>query len=101
MSHNNSLNFLYKLKTCILPSINDIKIYLKKNFDNNNNYGMGLNDITLYPEINYSFEYFDKSIGMNINFILYKEKDYNIKGINKLIISGLELPIFNKYQNYE
>ena len=85
LSSKDTFDFLYKFKTSILPTINDLKPLLKNNFDENNNYNIGLNDITIYPEITYSFEYFDKLMGMNINFVFYSEKDINIKGINKIL----------------
>lgn len=84
-------HFNYKLKNTILPNVHELASIFYKNIDNNYNYNMGLNDITIYPEIYNSFDYFYKSLGINYVFKNIYFKSYKL--ISKLQLNISEFPL--------
>jgi len=85
------LNFLYKLKTIIITNLKDIKTFLNKSLDGRGNYNFGIPDYTIFPEINFLFELFDTTIGMNT--IVVNSTNIDLDG--KLLFSAYELPLNN------
>lgn len=85
-----ALDFIYKLKSSLLPNRGDLIESIKKNFNVHENYDSGLRDITIFPELNHSFEYFDKNIGMNYGYF-QSFKNTHVD-LNKYVLSSLELP---------
>lgn len=95
LNHKNGLHFFYKLKNVILPSLDDLNAWDFICLDNSSNYNTGLNDIINFPEINYSFDFFEKILGLNLNISQTSKFEYDKYFFKKLIISGIELPLLN------
>ncbi|HOJ12932.1 MAG TPA: 50S ribosomal protein L5 [Deltaproteobacteria bacterium] len=59
--------FLDRLINAVLPRVRDFRGVSPKGFDGRGNYTMGLNDQSVFPEINY--DAIDKLRGMNITIV--------------------------------
>jgi large subunit ribosomal protein L5 len=59
--------FLNRLVNIVLPRVRDFKGVPPKSFDGRGNYTLGLQEQTIFPEINY--DKVDKVYGMNISFV--------------------------------
>lgn len=95
LNNKKGLKFIYILKNLILPSINVLKSWDSKSLDLYYNYNIGLNDITIFPEINYAFEFFDKLLGINLNLNPSVTNNKNII-LKNLFLMILEFPLFIK-----
>lgn len=66
-------SFLEKLIKIVLPRIKDFRGVSKKSFDGNGNYSIGLEENTVFPEINPNK--IDKVRGLQINIVTSAEND--------------------------
>ncbi len=60
-------DFFEKLVRIVLPRVRDFRGVSKKGFDSRGNYNLGMNDQTVFPEIEYAK--IDKVRGLEISFV--------------------------------
>ena len=65
--------FLYKLINITLPRIRDFRGVSPKSFDGRGNYSLGINEHTVFPEIN--IDDVDKVHGLEITIVTSAETD--------------------------
>lgn len=70
-------DFVEKLIKIVLPRIRDFRGIPENCFDNSGNYTLGLAELIVFPEIDYS--QVDKIRGLQITFVTNKEKKYTRK----------------------
>lgn len=80
-------NFFEKLVKLVLPRIRDFNGLNINNFDKFGNYNFGLNDILLFPELEYNAN--DIKKGLNITFVLSNKNIIE----NIFLLKKLGLPI--------
>jgi large subunit ribosomal protein L5 len=76
-------NFLYRLINIALPRVRDFRGVSKKGFDGSGNYNFGLNDQSIFTEID-----LDKSkhtVGMNITIVTTAQSDAEARELLTLI----------------
>jgi large subunit ribosomal protein L5 len=88
LQNNNMYSFLYKIIYIILPRIREFKGLSLKTMDKKGNYMMSINNILLFPEIEYQYDVFNNNYGMNISILTTATN--NIEA--KLLLSALQLP---------
>lgn len=75
--------FLDKLISIVIPRIRDFKGVPLKNFDGRGNYSLGLDEQTVFPEI--EFDKIDMVRGMNIAIVTTAKTDEESREMLKLI----------------
>jgi large subunit ribosomal protein L5 len=75
--------FLDKLISIVIPRIRDFKGVPLKNFDGRGNYSLGLDEQTVFPEI--EFDKIDMVRGMNIAIVTTAKTDEEAREMLKLI----------------
>ncbi len=73
--------FLDRLINAVLPRVRDFRGISPKGFDGRGNYTMGLNDQTVFPEIEY--DNVDKLRGMNISVVTTAVNDEEARSLLK------------------
>ena len=76
-------NFLYRLVSIVLPRVRDFRGVSGKAFDGSGNYSMGLNDQTVFPELN--LDKVKHTIGMNICIVTSATSDEEAKHLLTLM----------------
>ena len=66
-------DFLYRLINIALPRVRDFRGVPSKSFDGNGNYSMGINDQSIFTEVN--LDNMKNTIGMNITIVTTAESD--------------------------
>lgn len=66
-------DFLTKLVTIVLPRVRDFKGVSGKGFDGRGNYTLGMEELLVFPEVDYGK--IDRSKGMEITFVTTAQKD--------------------------
>lgn len=66
-------DFFEKLVRIVLPRVRDFRGVSKKSFDGQGNYNLGLNEQSVFPEIDYSK--IDKVRGLEITFVTSAKND--------------------------
>jgi large subunit ribosomal protein L5 len=79
-------DFFSKLIGVVLPRIRDFRGLSEKAFDGHGNYNIGLNDQSLFPEID--FDMVSVTRGMNITFCTSTDSDSQAK----LLLAALGIP---------
>jgi len=74
--------FLYRLLAVALPAIRDFRGVHSK-LDGQGNYGLGINDFTIFPEIN--VESVKKNMGLDINIVTTSGDDEEARELLKLL----------------
>ncbi len=72
LRHNRMYDFMEKLLFVSIPAIKDFR-GLKKKFDGRGNYTMGIQEQTIFPEI--EVDKIERYIGMNITFVTTSKTD--------------------------
>lgn len=85
------IDFIYKLINLTIPSIRDFRGINNSSFDKQGNYTLGLKEISVFPEITYSKDRFQK--GLEVSFITNVS---NLE-INKTFFQDIGFP-FKKEQ---
>ncbi|MEO2069181.1 MAG: 50S ribosomal protein L5 [Desulfurobacteriaceae bacterium] len=75
--------FLDRLISIALPRVRDFKGLSPKSFDGRGNYNFGLEEQTVFPEIDY--DKVDKIRGMNITIVTTAETDEEAKALLELL----------------
>jgi large subunit ribosomal protein L5 len=75
-------DFLYRLIAVALPTIRDFRGVHSK-LDGQGNYALGINDFTIFPEIN--VESVKKTMGLDINIVTTAETDDEGRELLKLL----------------
>ena len=86
---NYMYEFMNKLVNVALPRVRDFKGISVKAFDGNGNYTLGLNEQTIFPEID--FDKVQKINGMNITFVTSAKTDEE----GKELLSLMGMPFKN------
>jgi len=76
-------DFLDRLISIALPRVRDFKGLSPKSFDGRGNYNFGLEEQTVFPEIDY--DKVDKIRGMNITIVTTAETDEEAKALLELL----------------
>lgn len=71
------IDFLKKLFTIVLPRMRDFRGVSPKSFDGRGNYNLGISEITVFPEIDYS--QLDRSRGLEITIVTNTGNDQKAK----------------------
>lgn len=66
-------NFLEKLIKIVLPNVKDFRGVSKKNFDGSGNYSLGIEEQTVFPEI--EFAEVDKIRGLEVTIVTTAKED--------------------------
>jgi large subunit ribosomal protein L5 len=82
-------DFLERLIIIALPRVKNLRGFNVKSFDGRGNLTIGINEHTVFPEIN--FDKIDKIRGMNITFVTTAKNDIEAKHL----LSGFHLPFYN------
>lgn len=80
--------FLDKLITISLPKVREFNGLSDKKFDNVGNYSFGINDISIFPEIEASYNNFTSKFGLDINIITSNKN----KNESKALLSAFHFP---------
>lgn len=81
--------FMERLVYVVLPRIKDFKGFSKKSFDSNGNFNFGINEHTIFPEIDY--DNVEHVQGMNISIVTTASNDIDAKALLK----SFYMPFFN------
>jgi large subunit ribosomal protein L5 len=76
-------DFLDRLISIALPRVRDFKGLSAKSFDGRGNYNFGIEEQTVFPEIDY--DKIDKIRGMNITIVTTAETDEEAKALLELL----------------
>ena len=76
-------NFLYRLINLVLPRVRDFRGVSGKAFDGFGNYSFGLDDQSVFTEIN--LDKVKHTIGMNICIVTTAESDEEAKALLQLM----------------
>jgi len=87
LRNNNMNNFLEKLIHVILPQIIEGKILRYKNRKNKNHITIGLNDCSIFPELENQYDLLTNLSGIEITLCSKEEK----LNIDNLLFSGLKV----------
>jgi large subunit ribosomal protein L5 len=66
-------DFMQKLTSVVLPRLRDFRGLSRKSFDGMGNFNVGLAELTMFPEVDYS--QVDKSRGVEITFVTNVKED--------------------------
>ena len=83
-------HFFSKFTKVVLPRVRDFQGLSVKGFDGRGNYTMGINEETLFPEIEY--DKLDKTRGMDITFVTTATNDLEAS----FLLQKLGMPFSNK-----
>lgn len=88
--HNqNMYEFLNKFIHIVLPRIREFKGISVKNIDSQNNITFSINNLSIFPEIEYLFDNFNGVSGMDITIVTNAKNNLE----TKMLLTSLELPL--------
>lgn len=79
-------DFFFKLLNVYFPSIRDFRGFSQKSFDKFGNYNIGIKDLSIFPEVDYSL--LSKNQGIQVTFV-FSNRDTNK---NKKFLTFLDFP---------
>lgn len=82
----NMYNFMHKLVNIVFPRIRDFRGFSPRAFDGQGNYSVGLNDFTIFPEINPDDTVHNH--GLEINIVTTAKNDEE----GKLLLDAFNFP---------
>lgn len=88
LQNMNMYSFLNKLIFIILPKIREFKGLSLKTIDKKGNYAISINNILIFPEIEYQYDIFNNNYGLDMSILTTAK--INIE--TKLLLSSLQLP---------
>ena len=88
LRNDNMYNFLDQLTLIILPRINHFTQYSFNKKFNQNNFTLGLNQFSYFPQLENKYNILEKISGLDVTFVLSKNKNSNIH----LLLSGFKIP---------
>lgn len=89
LHRENMNNFLNKLVYIALPNIREFKGFSLKNIDNGYNYTFSIQNMFVFPEIEYQFDTFNKMYGMDITLVTDSKKVSE----TKMLLTSLQIPL--------
>nr|YP_009118093.1 ribosomal protein L5 [Malawimonas californiana]AJF22869.1 ribosomal protein L5 [Malawimonas californiana] len=85
---NNLYDFITRINKTVFPNIQEFKGLPINSFDLQGNYSFSVDNLIIFPEIEFLHELFNKKIGMNVTMnINSKDKKNSI-----ILLSGLQMP---------
>jgi large subunit ribosomal protein L5 len=84
--------FLDNLIHTVLPRVRDFKGVSLNSFDTRGNYTLSVNNMFIFPELEYEFEKFSKPYGMDITIVTSANNSLE----TRLLLSAMQLPFIQK-----
>nr|NP_066313.1 ribosomal protein L5 [Malawimonas jakobiformis]AAG13680.1 ribosomal protein L5 [Malawimonas jakobiformis] len=89
LQKKNMYNFINKLINIVLPKIREFKGFSVDNIDSQNNYTLSIKNMSIFPEIEYQFDIFNKIYGMDITIVTNSKNTQE----TRMLLTSLQLPL--------
>jgi large subunit ribosomal protein L5 len=81
-------SFLNNLIYIVLPRIREFKGISSHSFDGHGNYNLSINNLFVFPEIEYQYDLFHKNYGLDISIVTTAKTDLECR----VLLSNFQLP---------